>query len=66
MINAHCSNMARKLTNKKNDRLKQQDLDYGKNTEKRGKGDTHMVGHGIWLGTVKNVKKEKCTHTVLP
>ena len=34
MKNAHCRtwNMAIKLTNKKNDKLKQQDLDYGEKT----------------------------------
>ena len=40
MKNTHCRtwNMAIKLTNKKNDKLKQQDLDYGEKTEKkRGK-----------------------------
>ena len=32
-----------------------------KNNEKRGKCDTHTVGHGIWRETLKNLKNEKCT-----
>ena len=27
--------------------------------QKRGKGDTHVVGHGIWQETLKNVDNEK-------
>ena len=52
MKNAHCRtwNMAIKLTNKKNDKLKQQDLDYGEKTEKKTwkMRHTHTVGPGIW------------------
>ena len=29
---------------------------------KRRKGDTHVVGHGIWQETVKNLEDEKCTN----
>ena len=32
-----------------------QDLGYGKKTDKRGKWDTHMLGHEIWQKTLKNV-----------
>ena len=36
-------------------------LDYGEKTEKRGRGETHMVGLGIWRETLKNVQNEKLT-----
>ena len=32
-----------------------------RNTEKRAKWETHSVGSGIWLETVKNVKYKKYT-----
>ena len=48
--NAHCKtwNMARKLIYKENEKLTLQDLEYGETTDKRGKGETHMVGHVMW------------------
>ena len=36
-------------------------LQYGQKTEKRGKWETHMVGHEIWRETLKNVQNEKHT-----
>ena len=45
MRKAHCKtwNMSRKLKNVKNEKCKLQDLDYGMETEKRGKLDTNTV-----------------------
>ena len=48
-----------KIMEKENHTL--QDQQYGKNTDKRGKSETHMVGPGIWLETMKNMQNEKHT-----
>ena len=53
--------MMRKLTNKKNEKLTLQDLEYGKKTDKQGKRATYMVGREIWQETVINVQNEKHT-----
>jgi hypothetical protein len=36
-------------------------MEYGKKTVKCGKLDTHTVGPGIWLETLKDMKNEKYT-----
>ena len=52
--------MVRNNGNVENEKHTLQDPEYGKKPEKRGKGDTHVVGHGIWRETLKNLEKEKC------
>ena len=65
MRNAHCLtlNTARKLTNKEIEILTLQKLECGKKTDKRGKGETHMVGHKICRETLQNMQNQK--HTLL-
>ena len=53
--------MARKLTNKENDKLPLQDLEYGEETENM-ENETHTIGPGIWQETMKNLENE--THTI--
>ena len=48
--------MARNTKNLENEKCPLQDLEYGEKTEKRGKLDTHTVGHGKWRETLKKVK----------
>ena len=58
--------MARKLTNKENEKVTWQDLEYGGNTEQRANEKHNTVGTGKWQETVKNVKNVKYTMQVLP
>ena len=54
-------NMARKLTIKEKEKLTLQDLEYGKKTDKRGKWETHMVGHEISRKTMKIMQNDEHT-----
>ena len=36
-------------------------MGYGQKIEKSGKLETHTVGPGIWVETLKNVKNDNCT-----
>ena len=53
--------MATKQKNVEKETQTQFQLDYGEKTEKRGRREPHMVGLGIWRGTLKNVQNEKLT-----
>ena len=60
MKNAHCRtwNKAIKRTNKKNDKLKYQDLDYGEKTEKKNmENETHT--HCRTWNMVRNSEKRE-------
>ena len=48
-------NMARNTENVTYEKCTLQDLEFGMKTDKRGKGETHIVGHEIWRETEKNV-----------
>ena len=63
MRNAHSRtwNMLKKLKNVKNEKRTLQTLEYGKNTEKRGKLEMQTVRPGIWQETLKNLENEKRT-----
>ena len=50
--------MAIKLTNKKNDKLKQQDLDYGEKNEKNVENETQTHGR-TWKMVRNSEKREK-------
>ena len=54
-------NMARNTEKWENEKCTPQDLEYGDKTEKRGKRETHMVGHEIWGERVKNAQDVKQT-----
>ena len=41
-------NMARNTENVTYEKCTLQDLEFGKKTDKRGKGETHILGHEIW------------------
>ena len=57
--------MATKQKNVEKETQTQFQLDYGEKTEKRGRGETHMVGLGIWRETLKKPSKRE-THTISP
>ena len=53
--------VVRKQQKLENETQKLYELEMARNTEKRNKRETHLVGLGKWRETVKNVKNEKCT-----